>query len=799
MKLSKLLFFPLLFSLTFIFAQSGAVSILIYDQFSQKPLNGHVKVLELNKIFYGEKEVVVDSLAAKTYNFEIYAPHYDTAYLNNIDVVPNQHLIYSVGLIKKTSIDSEISEVVVRYNTNRTTAESPLSLRNLSSEEIQKNAGANRDISKAVLSLPGVASTVSFRNDLLVRGGSSLENKFYIDGIEVPTINHFQTQGATGGPRGILTVDFIKDVDFYSGAFPARRPGVLSSLFEFNFKQARKNKLGYKAVLGIDDMQFMMDGPMSKDQSWSTLFSVRKSNLQLLFRGIGLAFLPSYYDTNLKISKKFENGNELYLIGVGAIDEFKLNLDAKKTPQNMANLDRIPISPQWNYTLGVGYKMLAENGSWLFTASRNMLDNQSTKFFRNIEIPGNLILDYHSQELEHKVKADRAMNFGNYKLSFGVNVGHSKYFNNTYNRYIARDESISDRYQSDLNLWQYGAYAQISNLFFNDRLNASAGLRVDASSYSTKTNNALEQFSPRLSLAYKIDDHWGMSFNAGIFYQLPPFTALGFNINQDYINEKQLKYIRNSQLAVGVNYTSDNQLKLTLESYYKKYKNYPFSLRNQTSLANATGGFGVVGAEPLDSRSVGEAYGVEFLAQKKTVNNYYGIFSYTYGYSKFSNADGVLQASSWDARHIASLTAGKYFGKNWNLGARFRAQSGFPETPYDDGRSALVNVWNVANGPIQNYNLLNTQRGKMVHQLDVRVEKKWIFSKWQITGYMDVVNIYRSNNPSNLPIVNIERDSNGIGIIANPTAPLAEQKYNLTYDQQDKQSALPYLGIIIEF
>ena len=192
----------------------------------------------------------------------------------------------------------------------KTTAESPISLRNITSEEVQKNAGSNRDVSKAILSFPGVGSTATFRNDLFIRGGSSAENKFYIDGIEVPVINHFQTQGASGGPRGIITVDFIKDVDFYSGAFPAKRNGVLSSLFEFNLKQARKDKLGYKAIVGLDDLQLMMDGSLSKDQSWSGLFSVRKSNLQLLFKGIGLPFLPSYYDATFKVSKKYKSGDE---------------------------------------------------------------------------------------------------------------------------------------------------------------------------------------------------------------------------------------------------------------------------------------------------------------------------------------------------------------------------------------------------------------------------------------------------------------------------------------------------------
>ncbi len=246
-------------------------------------------------------------------------------------------------------------------------------------------------------------------------------------------------------------------------------------------------------------------------------------------------------------------------------------------------------------------------------------------------------------------------------------------------------------------------------------------------------------------------------------------------------------------------YNGSNSLLLTLEGYYKKYKNYPFSLRNQISLANLGGDFGIVGIEPLDSRAFGETYGFEVLAQKRTKDDFYGIAAYTFGYSKFSDANGELLPSSWDSRHILSLTAGKYFKRNWNLGARLRMQSGFPQTPYDLERSQFVHTWNIANSPISDFDLLNTERGNLVHQLDVRAEKKWIFNKWQLTFYMDVVNAYGSKNPSALPVVALERDANGNGIIRNPDAPQNEQIYQLNISDADRSSPLPYFGFIFEF
>ena len=78
-----------------------------------------------------------------------------------------------------------------------------------------------------------------------------------------------------------------------------------------------------------------------------------------------------------------------------------------------------------------------------------------------------------------------------------------------------------------------------------------------------------------------------------------------------------MKYIRNSHIVAGFEFNGKDNLRITAEGYYKKYKNYPFSLRNQISIANVGADFGVVGNEPLDSRAIGETYGFELLAQKE--------------------------------------------------------------------------------------------------------------------------------------------------------------------------------------
>ena len=156
----------------------------------------------------------------------------------------------------------------------------------MSATEIERLPGANRDVSKVIAALPGVAARATFRNDIIIRGGSPGENKFYLDGIEVPNINHFATQGSSGGPVGLLNVNFIREVEFYSGAFPANRANGLSSVLSFKQKDGNKDALITNFALGSSDAALTFDGPIGDKGDF--IFSVRRSYLQFLFAALKL-------------------------------------------------------------------------------------------------------------------------------------------------------------------------------------------------------------------------------------------------------------------------------------------------------------------------------------------------------------------------------------------------------------------------------------------------------------------------------------------------------------------------------
>ncbi|MCI5082990.1 MAG: TonB-dependent receptor [Saprospiraceae bacterium] len=695
----------------------------------------------------------------------------------------------------------ELEEVVVKASPFRKTEESPVSLRTVGVAEIQRNPGANRDISKVIQVLPGVTSTASFRNDLIIRGGAPNENRFYLDDVEVPNINHFATQGASGGPVGLINVNFIREVDFYSGAFPANRGNTLSSVLNFKQRDGRDDRLGGTFMLSATDIGLTLEGPLSDKTTF--LFSARRSYLQFLFQALGLPFLPTYNDFQAKVKYKIDKKNELTFIGLGAIDQFELNLDANETEEQQYLLNNLPVSPQWNYTNGLVYKRYQENGFLTFVLSRNMLNNEAEKYFQNDDSSeDNLILRYKSQEIENKLRIEQTLRVGDYKFNYGVGYEYAKFNNSTFNRIFTSQGSETIDFFTEFDLNKYSFFGQASRKFLSERLILSLGFRADANDYSDDMSNPLEQFSPRFSLAYAFTDRLSFNFNTGIYYQLPPYTILGYQEDGQFVNKaNNIKYIQSNHLVAGVEFNTASKSKITVEGYYKYYDNYPFLLRDRVSLANLGGDFGVIGNEPATPESEGRSYGLEFLYQQRLYKGFYGIASYTLGWSEFKDDKGEFVPSSWDSRHILNLAIGKRFGNNWEIGVNWRFQTGLPFTPFSDV-SALVQNWDVNGRGIPNYNLLNSERASASNTIDLRVDKKWFFDKWSLNVYLDLENL--TSDAVALPQLILDRPLDednmpiGDGVIVNPDAPTDEQRYDLKTIDNNQGSLIPSIGVMIE-
>jgi outer membrane receptor for ferrienterochelin and colicin len=694
----------------------------------------------------------------------------------------------------------ELEEVVVRASPFRKIKESPVSLRRINIEEIEKSPGGNRDISKVIQSFPGVAATPVQRNDVIVRGGGPSENTFYLDGVEIPNINHFATQGASGGPVGIINADFLREVNLYSGAFPASTSDALSSVIELYQVDGNKEKLNFRGSVGASDLALTLDGPLGDNTTY--ILSYRRSYLQFLFRVLGLPFLPKYNDYQMKVRSRINDKNEISLISIGSYDNSNLNLDANETEEQRYLLGYLPESFQWSYAIGLVYKHYREKGYDTWVLSRNYLHNESVKYRDNIFGEANKILDYDSDEIENKFRFGHTSSYkGGLRINYGLNFEYAKFYARLFNRTYINERPVTFNNSSFFELFKWGAFGQASKELLSERLVLSLGLRADANNFNRHMSNMINQLSPRFSASYQLTTGWYLNFNTGRYFQAPAYTTLGYeNEEGTRVNQNEdLKYVQADHVVAGVEWMPDTESKLSVEGFYKKYSNYPFSLRDSISLASKGADFDVFGNEPVASIAEGRAYGAEFLYRNRELFGSNLTISYTLVRSETLSLKESLSEpgwipTSWDNIHLLNILGFRKFKGNWQVGFKWRFVGGQPYTPFDYRTSSLIQYWDVTRTAAFDLGRYNQLRYKPFHQLDIRVDKEWYLSKITVNLYADVQNVYNFKTTGTSFLVP-ETDASG-----NPvTDPDDPTRYVMKEIESPSGTVLPTVGIIIEF
>ena len=700
---------------------------------------------------------------------------------------------------KNLNIDIEMEEnptelegVTITASPFRRDLESPVGLRIIGVQEIEKSPGANRDISRVVQSYPGVAfSPAGYRNDLIVRGGAPSENRFYLDGVEIPNINHFSTQGASGGPVGILNADLIREVNFYTGAFPADKGNALSSVLDFKLRDGDMERNSLKATLGASEVSLASNGHIGKKTSY--LVSVRQSYLQFLFDMLDLPFLPTFTDAQFKLKTRFNEQNELTVLGLGGIDNMRLNTKAD-SEDNEYILSYLPKIKQETFTVGAVYRHYAGAHVQSAVVSHSYLNNRNTKYRRNDEShPDNLMLRLRSTEQETKLRLENSTTFRNWKINLGVNLDYSQYTNTTFQRVYTNQPQTFD-YHTYLGILRWGLFGTINYTSMDDRFTASLGLRADASDYSSTMKDLSDQLSPRLSLSYQLADHWFASGNAGLYYQLPAYTALGFkNNNGTFANKYNLRYMKVSEGSLGISWRKGDTFEASVEGFYKDYDKIPLSVADGIPLNCKGNDYGVVGNELLTSTAQGRSYGAEILVKWLIAKKLNLASSFTLFKSEYRNdKESEYIASVWDNRYIFNLRGTYNLPHQWSFGMKVSCIGGAPYTPYDETKSSLVSAWDAQGKAYYDYSKYNKERLPAFAQVDVRVDKTFYLKHCMLGFYLDLQNITVSKLKQQDVLMST-------GIIENPEAPAAAQRYRMKRIKQSSGTLLPTLGITFEY
>lgn len=788
--LSLLLFCNI--TISFLLAQPvHQVKGTVIDKSNRQPLEFiNVMIVGLNKggVTNAEGKFSIGQVPPGIYRLQASAIGYKT-------VTTPEYILSTRDLhiqIEMEENQTELEGVTVTASPFRRDIESPVSLRIIGLQEIEKSPGANRDISRIVQSYPGVAfSPIGYRNDLIVRGGSPSENRFYLDGVEIPNINHFSTQGASGGPVGILNADLIREVNFYTGAFPTDKGNALSSVLDFKLRDGDMERNSLKATLGASEVSLASNGHLGKKTSY--LVSVRQSYLQFLFDMLGLPFLPTFTDAQFKLKTRFDARNELTVLGLGGIDKMKLNTKANNE-DNEYILSYLPKIQQETFTLGAVYRHYAGAHVQSVVASHSYLNNRNTKYQQNDESdPDHLMLRLRSTEQNTQLRLENSSSFRNWKVTVGTSLDYSQYSNTTFQK-VYTDRAQTFDYHTYLGIMRWGLFGTVNYTSIDERFTASLGLRADANNYSAAMKDLSDQLSPRLSLSYQLTEHWSLSGNAGLYYQLPPYTALGFkNNNGLYANKYALRYMQVSQGSVGLNWRKGDTFEVSVEGFYKDYDKIPLSVADGIPLTCKGNDYGVIGNELLTSTAQGRSYGAELLlkwlvAKKLNLASSFTLFKSEYRTDKESE----YIASAWDNRFIFNLRGTYNLPRHWSVGMKVSCIGGAPYTPYDADKSSLVTAWNAQGKPYYDYTRYNEERLPAFTQVDIRIDKTFYLKRCMLGFYIDLQNIAGSK----LKQADVLMST---GVIKNPDAPIAEQRYVMKSLKQESGTLLPTLGITFEY
>lgn len=723
--------FLLFFSIFTSFSQQiGILNGIVLDKATQTFLKDiNVKILGTNLTAKTKEDgsFRITGIPLGTYSVEFTSASYQKFIQSDV--------VISTGIERELIIELQgvqTEEVVIEDSRFQKPSDVTTSFKSLTFEEIRRFPGGLEDIGRVIQSLPGISLTSDGRNDLLVRGGSPAENLFVVDGFEVSNINHFGSQGATGGPVSILNLDFVRNVNFLTGGFSAKYGDKLSSVVEIQQRSGNSEKFFGKINLSGTGFGANFEGPISKKNKSSWLVSARRSYLDLIFNAAGFSFVPEYTDFQLKADYRINNSNFIEFNSFGALDKVRFNNDTEENKQN--NLD-ILTNNQNSYSAGFLLKTLLNKNSFLVSSvARNYTnfffsqrDSNFTEIFRNDskESDIQLKLDYSSRispstlislggagkriKLDYDIdkKADTLSytdpNTGNYIILPAVTILKNLY---TYKGFV---------------------YAEITQNFLK-RFKLTAGVRYDYIDIINKKNYV----SPRTSLAVTITPKLSLNFAYGIFYQSPSYIWI---IGSE--NNKELENIRADHYIAGIEYLFDESTRLTVEGYFKDYRNYPVSVNRPYLILANNSGFETqnsFGLEQLVSTGTGKAMGFEIFLQKALTKSIYGQVSFSYSDVKYKAYDGVERRSDWDNRYVLNVSGGYKLGKSWEFSAKFRLAGGRPYTPIDPDNGSI------------DYNYYNTEVLPVYQRLDIRAEKRFMFKAWTLTTYIDIQNIYNRQN-----------------------------------------------------
>ena len=712
--------------------EKGIIRGKVIDKETQSSIpDAVIELIETEKKTGSDKngEFVFENLKPAAYRIKVSYIGYETSLKTDLVLTGDRPLDIIVELNPSSYSTEEIDISANYFEKNSHTNTSSV---NLDYEEIRRAPGAAEDISRMIQTISGVSFSNDQRNDLIIRGGSPSENLFVIDGIEIPNINHFGSQGSTGGPIGILNLKFLQNADIYTGGFPVIFGDALSGAVDLKFREGSRKNYFNNIDMSLQGFGGEFEGGIGKNGSY--LLSLRRSYLDLLKDAIRLSAVPKYWDFNLKTNFQLNKKNSLSFLGLWATDNIEFGLrsadDENANPFENAKVDR-----QF-YTAGFNHTYLIKDGYMRNVLSAVVTDGST---IQNNE--ANTIETYKNNSVESEISLSSSVSKNlSGKISIDGGIG-GKLVRSDNDIYSQQDTSNTGYIIPEtknnivINSFKLSGYLNVTSKLFNEKLLVNTGIRYDYFDYITNPGSV----SPRIGISYKLTPVTSINASAGIFRQNPEYIWLATDESN-----KDLNNLRADHYIFGIDHFFSSDLRMTAEIYEKNYSEYPVSVDNPTYiLVNGGADYGPNFVTKAVSEGKGKVRGFDFSLQKKLTGiGVYGMLNYSYMDSKFKALAGGEVPGAFEQKHQLNLILGYQVANDWLVGLKYKFATGKPYTPFNEQASAL------AGRGVYNMELYNSERTPDYMRVDLRVDKKFGFGNFALVTYIEFQNLLNRENVS---------------------------------------------------
>lgn len=710
---------------------TGVLEGIITENVTGNPIPAAtVKIMGTSKGGYANNQgkFSIRGVAAAVYSIQVTCVGYQAVTVPDIVIKPGRTTSVAVSLV---TTEKQANEVIVTPSVFSTTEPTAVSATSLRYEEIRRSPGSAGDISRVLAGNPAVAKTNDTKNSLLVRGGNPTENTFFVNNIEIPNINHFPTQGSSGGPIGILNIDFIREATFYAGGFDAKYGDKLSSVMDITFRAGSTDNFAAQVDINFAGLGGVIEGPLFSPSA-SYAVSVRRSYLDLLVKAVntGTTLAPNYNDYQSIVQWDINNSHRISWLTVASDDHSTSNNDVAKENEQIyyGDQDIIQVTSgiNWHALWGNGvsntslsYSHSAIKEKFFEAGSQQLLiNNKSAERILSLRNVSMVVI---TPWLRIEGGTDIRLLFNNYNSEYGsIALSDGSILASTVNKQA-------------IQLAKGGVFVSGVGEFGDITLNT--GVRVEANSTFGMA------LTPRLSASYALFETTRINAAVSWFAQSLPAVLLAQN--PSYQN---LPCTKAMHVVLGGTKVLGEYSKLTIEGYYKSYSDFPMDplqpelflldeISYSTDIMRQT--------RQLTSNGKARSHGVECTIQHAFNGEFYGLVGIALSKAEYYTMNNMIKNRLFDNQYSMSLEVGYALSPTLEISSRWIIAGGAPYTPFD------ITASTAANRGIIDGNNIQKRRYPTYHSLNVRVDKRWLFDSSSIVLYISVWNTYNRQNIAN--------------------------------------------------